>query len=62
MFPGILLIIPLFAMLAKVGFIDNLNGLILTYLAKTLPVSLYTLSAYFRTVSEKIEEAGLVDG
>ena len=27
MFPGILLIIPLFAMLAKVGFIDNLNGL-----------------------------------
>jgi len=62
MFPGILLIIPLFAMLAKVGFIDNLNGLILTYLAQTLPVSLYMLSAYFRTVPEEIEEAGLVDG
>jgi multiple sugar transport system permease protein len=62
MFPGILLIIPLFAMLAKVGVIDNLNGLILTYLAQTLPVSLYMLSAYFRTVPEEIEEAGLVDG
>jgi len=62
MFPGILLIIPLFAMLAKVGFIDNLNGLILTYLAQTLPVSLYMLAAYFRTVPEEIEEAGLVDG
>ncbi|GAI10571.1 unnamed protein product, partial [marine sediment metagenome] len=62
MFPGILLIIPLFAVLAKVGFIDNLNGLILTYLAQTLPVSLYMLAAYFRTVPEEIEEAGLVDG
>jgi multiple sugar transport system permease protein len=62
MFPGILLIIPLFAMLAKVGFIDNLNGLILTYLAQTLPVSIYMLAAYFRTVPEEIEEAGLVDG
>lgn len=62
MFPGILLIIPLFAMLSKVGFIDNLNGLILTYLAQTLPVSLYMLAAYFRTIPEEIEEAGLVDG
>ena len=62
MFPEILLIIPLFAMLAKIGFIDNLNGLILTYLAQTLPVSLYMLAAYFRTVPEEIEEAGLVDG
>jgi len=62
MFPGILLIIPLFTMLSKIGFIDNLNGLILTYLAQTLPVSLYMLSAYFRTIPEEIEEAGLIDG
>ena len=62
MFPGILLIIPLFAMLANLGFVDNLNGLILTYLAQTLPVSLYMLAAYFRTVPAEIEEAGLVDG
>ncbi len=62
MFPGILLIIPLFAMLANFGFVDNLNGLILTYLAQTLPVSMYMLAAYFRTVPAEIEEAGLVDG
>ncbi len=62
MFPGILLIIPLFTMLSKIGFIDNLNGLILTYLAQTLPVSLYMLAAYFRTIPEEIEEAGLIDG
>lgn len=68
LFPGVLLIIPLFAMLAQVGrwldveIADNLAVLILTYLAQTLPVALYMLASYFRTVPEEIEEAGLIDG
>jgi multiple sugar transport system permease protein len=68
LFPGVLLIIPLFAMLAQVGrwlnveIADNLSVLILTYLAQTLPVALYMLASYFRTVPEEIEEAGLMDG
>ncbi len=47
LFPGVLLIIPLFAMLAQIGrwlsveIADNLPVLILTYLAQTLPVALY---------------------
>ncbi len=68
LFPGVLLIIPLFAMLAqigaKVGFEvqDNLEVLILTYLAQTLPVALYMLTNYFRTIPDEIEQAGLIDG
>jgi multiple sugar transport system permease protein len=68
LFPGILLIIPLFAMLsqigAKVGFEvqDNLGVLVFTYLAQTLPVALYMLTNYFRTIPEEIEQAGLIDG
>lgn len=68
LFPGVLLIIPLFAMLAQAGqqlgveIQNNLPILILTYLAQTLPVSLYMLASYFRTVPEEIEEAGLIDG
>jgi multiple sugar transport system permease protein len=68
LFPGVLLIIPLFAMLVQVGdrlgieVQDNLPVLILTYLAQTLPVALYMLASYFRTVPEEIEEAGLIDG
>jgi multiple sugar transport system permease protein len=68
LFPGVLLIIPLFAMLAQIGrwlsveIADNLPVLILTYLAQTLPVALYMLASYFRTVPEEIEEAGLMDG
>ncbi len=68
LFPGILLIIPLFAMLsqigAKLGFEvqDNLGVLVFTYLAQTLPVALYMLTNYFRTIPEEIEQAGLIDG
>ena len=67
LFPGILLIIPLFAMVARIadslGFNvqDNLSVLILTYLAQTLPVALYMLANYFRTIPREIEQAGLID-
>ena len=68
LFPGILLIIPLFAMVSRIGAIigfevqDNLVVLMLTYLAQTLPVALYMLSNYFRTIPAEIEQAGLIDG
>lgn len=68
LFPGVLLIIPLFAMLARIGdqlgfdVQDNLGVLILTYLAQTLPVGLYMLTNYFRTIPDEIEQAALIDG
>ena len=68
LFPGVLLIIPLFAMLAQIGgrlgfdVQDNLSVLIITYLAQTLPVALYMLANYFRTIPHEIEQAGLIDG
>ena len=68
LFPGVLLIIPLFAMVARIGdslgfnVQDNLMVLIITYLAQTLPVALYMLTNYFRTIPSEIEQAGLIDG
>lgn len=68
MFPGVLLIIPLFAMLSKIGahlgfeVQDNLGLLVITYLAQTLPVALYMLTNYFRTIPDEIEQAALIDG
>ena len=68
LFPGILLIIPIFAMLSQIatrlGFSiqDNLAVLVFTYLAQTLPVALYMLANYFRTIPTEIEEAALIDG
>lgn len=68
LFPGVLLIIPLFAMLAQISrwtgieIQDNLGILILTYMAQTLPVAMYMLSNYFRTIPSEIEQAALIDG
>jgi len=68
LFPGILLIIPLFAMVARIGSMvgfdvqDNLGVLVFTYLAQTLPVALYMLANYFRTIPAEIEQAALIDG
>jgi multiple sugar transport system permease protein len=68
LFPGVLIIIPLFAMLARIGTVmgfevqDNHGVLIFTYLAQTLPVALYMLVNYFRTIPSEIEQAGLIDG
>jgi multiple sugar transport system permease protein len=41
---------------------DNLGVLMVTYLAQTLPVALYMLANYFRTIPAEIEQAGLIDG
>ena len=68
LFPGVLLIIPLFAMLAQIGdrlgfnVQDNLSVLVFTYLAQTVPVGLYMLTNYFRTIPSEIEQAALIDG
>ncbi len=68
LFPGILLIIPLFAMVSRIGAAvgfdvqDNLAVLVFTYLAQTLPVALYMLANYFRTIPAEIEQAALIDG
>lgn len=62
MFPAIVLAVPLYAIYSKLGLRDNLNGLIIVYMAQTLPVSIYMLYSYFQTLPGELEESGLVDG
>jgi len=62
MLPAVLLMVPLFAMLSAVRLTDSRIGLVLVYLAQTLPVSMYMLGNYFRAIPVELEEAGLADG
>lgn len=62
MFPAIVLAIPLFVVFSRLGLRGSLSGLIIVYLAQTLPVALYMLRSYFQTIPYDLEEAGLVDG
>jgi multiple sugar transport system permease protein len=62
MFPAIVLVIPLYVVFSKMGLRDSIHVLILVYLAQTLPVALYMLRSYFRSLPVEIEYAGLTDG
>ncbi|WP_313692385.1 carbohydrate ABC transporter permease [Halorarum halobium] len=62
LFGGIVLVVPLFRVIAALGLIDTLGSLMITYLVIVLPLSLYLLGNYFRSIPEEIEEAALVDG
>lgn len=61
-FPGIVLIIPIFVLTSRAGLAGNVQGLILAYMAQTVPVALYMLAGYFQTIPPEIEEAALIDG
>ena len=66
MFGGILLIIPLYRMAAKAGLLNSALGsfisLLIVYLIQTLPVSLYMLGNYFRSIPYSIEESAIMEG
>ncbi len=62
LFPAVVLAIPLFVLFSRLSLRNSLFGLIIVYLAQTLPVALYMLRSYFQTVPISLEEAGLIDG
>ncbi len=62
LFPAIVLAIPLFVLFSRFGTRSSLVSLMVVYLAQTLPVTLYMLRNYFRTVPVELEEAAMIDG
>ena len=58
--------VPLYQMSVRVGLAKTVWGslfsLLLIYIIQTLPVSLYMLGNYFRTIPYSIEEAATTDG
>ena len=62
MFPAISIVGPLFDMWRDIGLFDTWAGLIIPYLTFTLPLAIYTLSAFFREIPWELEQAARVDG
>ncbi|SCL27935.1 carbohydrate ABC transporter permease [Micromonospora inyonensis] len=62
LFPSILLAIPLFVLFTRLGLRGSLGGLVLVYIAQTIPVSIYMLRSYFSTIPDSLEEAAAMDG
>ncbi|GAK55799.1 binding-protein-dependent transport systems inner membrane component [Candidatus Vecturithrix granuli] len=62
MFPAVLLIIPMFIYVKKLGLLGTFSGLMLTYLTFLLPFSTWALTNFFDNIPVDLEEAALIDG
>jgi multiple sugar transport system permease protein len=66
MLGGVMLMVPLYQLGVKTGLAKSTWGsllsLLLIYIIQTLPVSLYMLGNYFRSIPYSIEEAAVMDG
>jgi multiple sugar transport system permease protein len=62
MFPPISIVGSLFEMWRSLGIYDTWIGLIIPYMTFTLPLAIYTLSAFFREIPWELEQAAQVDG
>ncbi|HYR64260.1 MAG TPA: carbohydrate ABC transporter permease [Actinomycetota bacterium] len=61
-FPLISLVSPIFNLWLKLHLYDTWPGLILPYLTFSLPLAIYTLSAFFREIPWELEQAAQMDG
>jgi len=62
LFPVIIIAIPLFVGFSALGIRESLAGLVIVYIAQTIPVSIHMLRSYLQSIPESVEEAAMVDG
>ena len=62
MFPVYLALVPLFFMVRNLGMLNTYQGLILVYVAYSLPFTVFFMHAFFRTLPTAIHEAAVIDG
>ena len=62
MVPGVVMTIPLYILLGKLGLLNSIVGLVLVYSVSALPFCVWNLKGYFDTIPKELEEAAIVDG
>jgi multiple sugar transport system permease protein len=60
--PDIALVVPFFLFIRNLGLLDTLSSLIITYLAITIPFSVFILISYFESLPDELDKAARVDG
>ena len=62
MFPAVLLILPYFIVMRRLGLINSYAALILAYSSFALPLATWMLRGYFMSVPTELDDAAMVDG
>jgi N-acetylglucosamine transport system permease protein len=61
-FPIILALVPLFFVMNNMGLLNTRHGLIMVYIAYSLPFTVFFLTSFFRTLPSSVGEAAMLDG
>lgn len=62
MLPPIMIIVPLYDTMSRLGWIDTLHGLVVLYAALILPFAIWIMKGYFQTIPSDLEDAAMIDG
>lgn len=56
------IVIPLFVAMHEIGLANSLTGLVIVYVALSLPFTVFLLTGFFASLPDELEEAAAVDG
>ena len=62
LFPVVLALVPLFFLLNSLTILDTRLGLILVYIAYSLPFTVFFMTGFFKTLPSELLEAAIIDG
>jgi multiple sugar transport system permease protein len=60
--PGVLLLIPMYIFMNKLGLLDSFTGLTLAYTTFTLPATIWLMKGFFDSLPPDLENAARIDG
>ncbi len=61
-FPGVILLIPIYLLFAKVNLLNSYFALIIVNVLFATPFAVWMLKAFFKLIPTEIEEAAYIDG
>ena len=61
-FPGVILLVPIYLLFAKVNLLNSYLALIIVNVLFATPFAVWMLKAFFKLIPNEIEEAAYIDG
>lgn len=62
MIPGVLLLVPLYVLMQRLGLLSTYASLIIVYCTFMVPLVVFMLKGFFDTIPRELEEAAEMDG
>ena len=62
LFPWVILVTPVYSLFYRLNLVNSFPGLIIAYIAITVPFTLYMLLGYLDSVPRELDEAAVIDG